>query len=156
MSYRYLLRTLIAALQSMGAMLLLSSAFAATPAQEKAFIDLFSKAYETNDAKTLHALLYSKGADSDMIEMFKMMVTMGAGQKLSSVELIELTDADKKRIASATGPNGKPLKSPIPITKKLVMKKIVKTSNENSTSTSATFVGVHDGKIVIPVPTAAR
>lgn len=156
MFHRPTLRSIIATVHTFGAILLAAHALAATPAQEKAFLDNFRKAYETNDVKTLHGFLYAKGADRDTHDMFKMMVTMGAGQKLTSVELIDLTDADKKKVASATDPNGKPMKSPIPITKKLVMKKIVKTANENSTSTSATFVGVHDGKVVIPVPATGK
>jgi hypothetical protein len=149
------LRAFIATVHAIGAALMLSHTLAATPV-ESAFIENFRKAYETNDTKALHGFLYSKGADRETLDMFKMMVTMGAGQKLTSVELIELTDADKKKISSAMGPGGKPMKSPIPITKKLVMKKTVKTANENSTSTSATFVGVHEGKIVIPVPGVAK
>ncbi len=116
------LRSLINAAFSLGTLLIAAHALAASPV-ESAFVESFRKAYEANDTKALHGFLYTKGADRETLDMFKMMVTMGAGQKLSSVELIDLTDADKKKISSATGPNGKPMKSPIPITKKLVMKK---------------------------------
>lgn len=133
-------------------LLFANATHAATPAQEKAFVESYKKAHETKDTKTLHGFLYTKGSDPMVLDMHKMMVTMGAGEKLTSVELVDLTDADRKKADSATGPNGKPLVSALKPTKKLVMKRSVNTANEKSSSTSSVMVAEHEGKFVIPVP----
>jgi hypothetical protein len=137
---------------AVGASLFVFTSHAATPAQEKAFVESYKKAHETKDIKTLHGFLYTKGSDPMALDMYKMMVTMGAGEKLTSVELLDLTAEDRKKVESATAPNGRPLVSALKPTKKLVLKKVVKTPNQNSTSSSSVMIAEHEGKFVIPVP----
>jgi hypothetical protein len=130
--------------------------FAATPAEEKSFIESYRKAYEANDTKTLQSFLYTKGSDPMAIDMYKMMIAIGAGQKLTSIELLDLTMEDKKKLEDGTSPDGRPMKMILKPTKKLVLKKITKTTNENSTSSSSTFIAEHEGKLVIPVPAIGK
>ena len=44
------------------------NAQAATPQQEKAFVDSYKKAFESNDTKALAAFLYTEGAAKETIE----------------------------------------------------------------------------------------
>ena len=74
-------------------------AFAATPAQEKAFVDNYRKAFETKDAKALQAFLYTKGADPRALEFYKMMLVPDADDKLTSITLVDLTAEDVKKLA---------------------------------------------------------
>jgi hypothetical protein len=67
------------------------SAVAATPEQEKQFVDTYKKAYDAKDAKTLNALLYTKGADPQGVEFYKMMITSEMGGKITSIQLLDLT-----------------------------------------------------------------
>ena len=132
-------------------------ALAATPAQEKAFVDAYKTAYERKDAKALNAMLYTKGADPQALEFYKMMMTEGMGGKISSIALEPLSDADKSKAAAAMpGPGGKSLKLTLSPVKKLVIKRSEKSASGSSTSTSTVFVGEADGKLVIPVPGAAK
>ncbi len=135
------------------AFLLPLAAFAATPAEEKAFVDAYCKAYEGKDAKGLSALLYTKGADPKALEFYTMMMTDGMGSKISSIELKALDDEDRKR-ASATmpGPDGKNLRLTLAPVKKLVIRKTTKDASGSSSSTSSVFVAESGGKLVIPVP----
>ena len=55
------------------AFLLAAHAIAATPEQEKTFVESYKKALEANDAKALAAFLYTEGAKPEQIEFFKMM-----------------------------------------------------------------------------------
>jgi hypothetical protein len=132
-------------------------ASAATPQQEKAFTDAYKKAYEANDAKGLSALLYTKGADPQALDLYKMMMSDGAGGKISSITLEPLSDADKERAAAARpGPGGKSMKLPLVPTRKLVIKTETKSASGTSTNTRSVFVAEQDGKVVIPVPVAAK
>jgi len=53
-------------------------AHAATPEQEKAFVESYKKALESNDMKALAAFLYTDGAAKETVEFFTMMQTMPA------------------------------------------------------------------------------
>lgn len=127
-------------------------ALAATPAQEKQFVDTYRKAYESKDEKTLTGLLYTKGADPQAAEFYKMMMTSGMGGKIGSIQLVDLTADDKKRAAGGPGPDGKPMKFTLPPVKKLVIKTETKDANGSTSSSNEVFVGEADGKLVIPVP----
>ena len=81
----------------LAAFLLPLAVFAASPADEKAFVDAYRKAYESKDAKGLSALLYTKGADPKALEFYRMMMSDGMGAKISSIELKALDDEDRKR-----------------------------------------------------------
>src|SRR6266498_232821 len=96
---------------------------AGTPAQEKAFTDKYKKAFEGKDAATLESFLYTQGADPEIVGFYKMMQSGEAGEKISSIELVNLTPEDEKKDA-----------------------------NGSSTSSSENFVAEKDGKFVIPVP----
>jgi hypothetical protein len=130
--------------------------FGATPAQEKAFVDAYKKAFEAKDEKTLHGFLYTKGADAQALEFYKMMMTSDMGGKITSIELADLTADDKKRAQGGPGPDGRPMKFTLTPTKKLVIKSETKSANGSSSSSSEVFVAESDGKLVIPAPGAAK
>ena len=128
------------------------AAFAATPAQEKAFVDTYKKAYESKDGKTLTSLLYTKGADPQALEFYKMMMTSETGGKITSIELRDLNADDKAKLANPKTPDGKPMKFPIAPSKKLIVKSEMKDKNGSSSSSNEMFVAEQDGKLYIPVP----
>ena len=130
--------------------------FCASPAQEKAFVDAYKKAFETKDEKTLTGFLYTKGADPQAVEFYKMMMTSEMGSKISSIQLADLDAKDKKRAEGGPGPDGKPMKFTLQPTKKLVIKGETKDANGSSSSTNEVFVAESDGKLVIPAPGPAH
>ena len=137
--------------------IILAVALAATPAQEKAFVDAYKAAYEAKDAKALNATLYTKGADPQALEFYKMMMTDGMGAKVSSIALEPLSADDKaKAMAAMPGPGGKSMKLTLAPVKKLVIKRSEKGASGSSSSTSTVFVAEADGKLVIPVPGPAK
>ena len=129
---------------------------AATPAQEKAFVDAYRKAFDAKDEKTLTALLYTKGADPAAVAFYKMMMTAEAGSKIASIDMTDITAEDRKRIESMQSPDGKPARLVLPPTKKLVVKSQTKTADVTASGTSEIFVGEADGKLYILVPAASR
>ena len=131
-------------------------ALAATPAQEKQFVDSYKKAVEGKDEKTLTGFLYTKGSDPEAAGFYKMMMTAEMGSKITSIQLVDLNADDKKRAAGGPGPNGKPMKFNLTPTKKLVIKSETKDANGSSSSSNETFVAEADGKLVIPVPGPAN
>jgi len=131
-------------------------AFALSPAMEKQFVDTYKKAYEAKDAKTLNGLLYTKGADPQALEFYKMMMTADMGSKISSIELVNLDADDKKKASEAMpGPGGGKFKLTLPAVKKLVIKTESKEGGSSSSS-SSTFVGEADGKLWIDTPGPAK
>ncbi len=109
---------------------------AATPEQEKAFTDKYKTAFEGKDTATLEAFLYTQGADPEIVGFYKMMQSREAGEKISTIELVNLTPEDTKKAATPMdSPGGGKVCLPIKPTKKLVIK-----------------VEKKDGKFVIPVP----
>ena len=125
---------------------------AATPAQEKAFTDKYKAAMEGKDTATLESFLYTQGSDPAALEFYKMMQSGGAGEKISSIELVNLTPEDvKKATTPMDGPTGKVCLNLKP-TKKLIIKVEKKDGSGSSSSTSENFVAEKDGKFVIPVP----
>jgi hypothetical protein len=135
--------------------LVLTRAFgivAATSEQEKAFTDKYKAAMEGKDTATLEGFLYTQGSDPQALEFYKMMQSGGAGEKISTIELVNLTPEDvKKATTPMDGPTGKACLTLKP-TKKLVIKIEKKDGNGSSSSTSENFVAEKDGKFVIPVP----
>lgn len=130
--------------------------YCASPAQEKAFVDAYKKAFEAKDEKTLTGFLYTKGADPQAVEFYKMMMTSEMGSKISSIQLADLDAKDKKRAEGGPGPDGKPMKFTLQPTKKLVIKSETKDANGSSSSTNEVFVAESDGKLVIPAPGPAH
>ena len=70
---------------------------AGTPEQEKAFTDKYKKAFEGKDPATLKSFLYTQGADPEIVGFYKMMQSGEAGEKISSIELVNLTPEDVKK-----------------------------------------------------------
>ena len=77
-----------------------------------------------------------------------MMQSGGAGEKITSIELVSLTPDDvKKATTPMDGPTGKVCLNLKP-TKKLV----IKVEKKDANSSSENFVAEKDGKFVMPVP----
>jgi len=128
------------------------AAIAATPEQEKAFTDKYKAAFEGKDTATLESFLYTQGSDPAAVEFYKMMQSGEAGEKISLIELVNLTPEDvKKATTPMDGPTGKVCLTLKP-TKKLVIKVEKKGAEGSSSSSSENFVAEKDGKFVIPVP----
>ena len=134
-----------------------SLALASSPAQEKEFTDKYQAAFEANDSATLQSFLYTKGADPDALEFYKMMITNGAGSKISKIELVALSAEDAAKAEKIQdGPGGKKFKLPLKPIKKLKITVETKDANGSSSSSSENFVAESDGKLVIPVPVPAK
>jgi hypothetical protein len=126
---------------------------AGTPAQEKAFTDKYKTAMEGKDTATLESFLYTQGSDPEIVEFYKMMQSGGAGEKISSIELVSLTPEDVKKASTPMeSPGGGKVCLPLKPTKKLVIKVEKKDGSGSSSSSSENFVAEKDGKFVIPVP----
>lgn len=133
------------------------TALAATPEQEKAFIESYKKALENNDAKALAAFLHTEGASAETIEFFTMMQTMHAGQKVTSIELVTPSAADIAKFNKPMEmPDGKKYVMPFQPTKQLVIVIEEKSGDSTGKSTSKSPVGEKNGKLVIPVPVPAK
>jgi hypothetical protein len=134
-----------------------SSMLAFSPEQEKAFTDKYKTAFEANDSATLESFLYTTGAEPTVLEFYKMMVAQGAGNKISKIELVELSAEDAKKAEKIQdGPGGTKLRLPLKPTKKLKITVETKDANGSSSSTSESFIAEKDGKLVIPVPIVAK
>lgn len=131
-------------------------ATAATPAQEKQFVDTYRKAYEGKDHNTLVGLLYTRGADAKALTFYKMMLGAEIGGKISTIELVDLAPDDRKQLETMQGPDGKPARLVLPPTKKLVVKTGTRDKSGSSSSSSEVFVGEADGRLWILVPAAGR
>lgn len=130
---------------------------AATPEQEKAFVDSYRKALEANDAKALAGFLYTKGATEETVGFFKMMQAIDTGAKVVSVELVKPTPEEEAKFNEPmTMPDGKKYTMPIKPIKRLVIKTETKDANGSSSGTSSSPVAEKDGKLVIPVPVPAK
>ena len=139
------------------ALCFVATALAGTPEQEKAFTDKYKAAYEAKDTATLHSFLYTKGANPMALEFYKMMMTNGAGDKISKIELIDLSPEDAKKTEGLQeGPGGIKTRLPLKPTKKLRIVVDTKDGDNTSSSTSESFVAEKDGKFVIPVPVTAK
>jgi hypothetical protein len=126
---------------------------AGTSPQEKAFTDKYKTAFEGKDTATLESFLYTQGADPAILGFYKMMQSGEAGEKISNIELVELTPEDAKKAATPMdSPTGGQVCLTLKPTKKLIIKVEKKDANGSSTSTSENFIAEKDGKFVIPVP----
>ncbi len=130
---------------------------AATPEQEKTFIDKYKTAFEAKDTATLESFLYTQGADPAILGFYKMMQSGEAGDKISKIELVDLTPEDaKKAAAPQDSPTGGKVCLTLKPVKKLVIKIERKDANGSSTSTSENFIAEKDAKFVIPVPGSCK
>jgi len=124
-----------------------------TSTQEKAFTDKYKAAFEGKDTATLESFLYTQGADPAILGFYKMMQSGEAGEKISTIELVDLTPDDaKKAVTPMDSPTGGKICLTLKPTKKLITKVEKKDANGSSTSTSESFIAEKDGKFVIPVP----
>lgn len=145
---------LLAAVVALAVTALPGLAVAVTPAQEKAFIDAYRKAYESKDSKGLQALLYTEGADPKALEFYKMMISADFGAAITSITLADLTPEDHKKIENGKSPDGRPMKLTLKPVKKMLLKTSSKSASGSSSSSSTSFVAEHQGKLLIPVPAA--
>ena len=130
-----------------------ASSLAAGPAEEKAFTDKYKTAFEAKDTATLESLLYTQGADPQIVGFYKMMQSSEAGGKISKIELVNLSPEEvTKAAASQESPSGGKVCLTLKPTKKLVVAIEKKDENGSSSSTSENMVAEKDGKFVIPVP----
>lgn len=130
---------------------------AATPEQEKAFVDAYRKALEAGDAKALNAFLSTEGAEADTIEFFRMMQGPEPGAKVVSIELVKPTAEEEAKLNEPmVMPDGKSYKMPVKPYKQLVIKTETKSAEGSGSSTSKSPVAEKDGKLVIPVPVPAK
>lgn len=121
--------------------------------KEKAFVDSYKKAFEAKDGATLESFLYTEGSDPGIVEFYKMMQSAEAGEKISKIELIDLTpDEAKKAGGPQESPDGKKVCMTLKPTKKLNISIEKKDENGSSTSNTSNLVAEKDGKFVIPVP----
>lgn len=129
---------------------------AATPEQEKAFVDGYKKALESGDKAALNAFLSTEGATAETVDFFKMMQEAGAGQKVSSIELVTPSKEELAKLNQPMEmPDGKTYKMPLQPIKQLVVVIEEKSENGSSKSTSKSPVAEKNGKLVIPVPVPA-
>jgi len=124
---------------------------AGTSAQEKAFIDKYKTAFEGKDTATLELFLYTQGADPAILGFYKMMQSSEAGEKISKIDLVDLTPEDVKKAATPQdSPTGGKVCLTLKPTKKLVIKIEKKDANGSSSSSTENFIAEKDGKFVIP------
>ena len=121
--------------------------------QEKAFVEKYKTALEANDSATLQSVLYTTGADPMIVGFYKMMQSSGAGDKVSKIELVDLTPDDTpKASAPQDSRSGGKVCLNLKPTKKLIIVVEKKDENGSSTNTTENFIAEKDGKFVIPVP----
>ena len=68
--------------------------------QEKAFVEKYKTALEAYDSATLQSVLYTTCADPMIVGFYKMMQSSGAGDKVSKIELIDLTPDDTRKASA--------------------------------------------------------
>jgi hypothetical protein len=129
------------------------SLYAGSAEKEKAFIDKYKAALEAKDSATLESFLYTQGSDPMILGFYKMMQSSGAGDKISKIELVDLSPEDAKKAAAAQdSPSGGKVCLTLTPTKKLMITIEKKDSNGSSSNKSENFIAEKDGKFVIPVP----
>lgn len=130
---------------------------AGTPEQEKEFTAKYKAAYEAKDTATLYSFLYTENANPRALGFYKMMMSNGVGEKISKIELVDLSPEDAKKAEGVQdGPGGMKTRLPLKPTKKLRIVVETKDGDNTSSSTNESFVADKDGKLVIPVPATAK
>jgi hypothetical protein len=126
---------------------------ASTPEQEKAFVDKYKTAFEAKDTAALESFFYTEGADPAFLRFVKMTLSSTAGEKISKIELVDLTPEDAKKLAAPTDlPTGGKVCLKLKPTKKLVVTIEKKEASGRPTSSFVNVVSEKDGKLVIPIP----
>jgi hypothetical protein len=97
---------------------------AGTSEQEKVFTDKYKTALEHKDTATLESFLYTQGADPAILGFYKMMQSAEAGEKISKIDLVDLTPEDAKKAATPMdSPTGRKVCLTLKPSKKLVIKR---------------------------------
>jgi hypothetical protein len=132
------------------------AASAASPEQEKAFVESYKTAFEAQDADALYALLFVEGAIPEAADFYKSSMVADFGQKISEISLQDLTPEEVTEAGETmpTPDGGLAVLRPKPY-KKIVIKIDTSDANGTSTSTNTGFVAEKDGKIGISVPAPA-
>jgi hypothetical protein len=121
---------------------------AGTPEQEKAFTDKYKKAFEAKDTAVLESVLYTGDADPATVDFYKRLLSGEAGEKISNIELVNLTAQAAKEVATPLDlPYGGKACLPLKPTKKL----IVKIEKQDVKISTEYFIAEKDGEFVIPV-----
>jgi hypothetical protein len=95
----------------------------------------------------LQSVLYTTGADPMIVGFYKMMQSGGAGDKVSKIELVDLTPDDvKKATAPQDSPTGGKVCLNLKPTKKLVIVIEKKDESGSSNNTTENFIAEKDGK----------
>jgi len=133
-----------------------ATAGAATPEQEKAFVDAYRKALEAGDKEALAGFLYTEGAQPEQIEFFKAMQSLEAGAKITSIELVTPSAEEMAKLnRPMMMPDGKSYVMGVKPSKQLVIISETKDANGSSKGTTRSPVAEVKGKLVIPVPVPA-
>ena len=83
----------------------------------------------------MESFLYTQGADPAILGFYKMMQSGEAGEKISNIELVDLTPEDAKKAATPMdSPTGGKVCLTLKPTKKLIIKVEKKDANGSSTS----------------------
>lgn len=132
------------------------TAAAATPEQEKSFVERYRKAVETKDTAALESFLHTKGADAETIEFFKMIQGAIAETRPASITLATLSAEDTARFDKPMEMPGGNYKLAVKPVRLLVIVNEEKNGDGSSTSTSTVPVAEVDGKLVIPLPVPVK
>src|SRR5262245_57460942 len=125
-----LMKKIIASAVIAGASLFVSGAvLAATPAQEKAFVDAYKAAYEAKDANAIKKFLNSKGAIPLGLQLMGVMLTSDIGGKIAAIELHDLSPDD---VRAATEVQPMPDGSKAKLSPKPYKKLLIKVTAESS------------------------
>jgi len=128
------------------------SVYAGDSPKEKAFADSYKKAFEAKDTAALQSFLYTQGSDPGILEIYKTMQSSDVGEKISKIELIDLTAKEMKEVEM---PKDSPMGGKVCFTlkpSKRLMITIDKKDAKGTSSTMGNFIAEKDGKFVIPVP----
>lgn len=132
------------------------AAHAATPEQERVFVESYKKALENNDTAALAAFLHTEGATQETIDFFTTLQAMDAGRKIVSIQLVPLSPEERAIYNQGMSmPDGRSYKMPFTPVKQLIL--VVESASAEGTSqgTSKIAVGEKNGKLVIVVPVPA-
>lgn len=133
------------------------AALAASAEEEQVFIDTYRTAFDNEDAAALSGLLFSDGAIPEAVEFYEMLMTVEFGQKITSIQLLDLDAEDLARIdETMPTPDGQLAKlAPRPYKK---LEVVIDTSDDSGagTSTSRAYVAEHDGRLGIAMPVPAN
>jgi hypothetical protein len=129
------------------------SVYAGDSPREKAFVDSYKKAFEAKDTAALESFLYTQGSDPGILGIYKTMQSSEAGEKISKIELVDLTAEEMKKVEK---PKDSPMGGKVCFTlkpsKRLMITIEKKDARGMSSSTTGNFIAEKAGKFVIPVP----